>query len=122
MLRSDGLRRGPGCVHLKDHRKFGKHRTLLRVAFPLIEELVSLPEVKSISFGKIVLCAHTPHSSVTVRVTKARFSLIITNTRSLQFVVIYLRNDTAGCAQIVLGRIRDCAAEHALEVIVLTDP
>lgn len=50
-LRVDGLDRGPYAVHVKRHKKFGKHCTVLTSALPFVDWLVSFPEVRRVHLG-----------------------------------------------------------------------
>jgi hypothetical protein len=58
--------RGPSAVHLKRHRKFGKHCTVTKDALSLVEWLVLLDAVTHVTLGKVV---GSPAGKFTRRVT-----------------------------------------------------
>jgi hypothetical protein len=53
-LRLDGNYRGPRALHVRDHRKLGKHRTLITPSLGIVNWLIAQEEVTTVSFGKIV--------------------------------------------------------------------
>ncbi len=53
-LRKDENYRGPHALHVKSHRKLGKHRTVTEDAFELASWLVDDERVTLIGFGRVV--------------------------------------------------------------------
>jgi hypothetical protein len=52
-LRADGNYRGPRSLHVREHRKLGKHRTLTYASLPLINWLIDHTEVTKVDFGRV---------------------------------------------------------------------
>lgn len=62
MLKQDGLWRGKGSIHVRRHRKLGKHKTIIREAVSLVEQAIAMPEVGGVELGKIFPIP--PHSKL----------------------------------------------------------
>lgn len=53
MLRRDNLYRGRNAIHVKRHRKLGKHLTVIKPAVSVINAILSLAEVEKVNLGLI---------------------------------------------------------------------
>ena len=59
-LRPDENYRGTHAMHVRPHRKLGKHRTLIKPAFSLLDELSSDIRISKIDLGRVMGAGGTP--------------------------------------------------------------
>src|SRR3989344_3115659 len=89
-LRPDGLDRGRHAIHLHRHRKFGRHCTLVNEAFPLIKNIISLPQVKKVDLGKVRFSWGQGKRGLTIRITphEQTLRLFINGDSAMQVILV----------------------------------
>jgi hypothetical protein len=94
-LRQDDNYRGPRALHVRSHRKLGKHRTLIRAALSLANWLVDHDQVKKVVFGKVVSTTlgqkFTPR--VECKLTGSKMRLMLVAKDSAQVFEITTRSE-----------------------------
>lgn len=104
MLRPDNLYRGKHAIHVRKNRKLGRHRTVLKAALPLTNQLLACEEVWRIDLGLI----SARHRSRTVGIMygsqQAKIALTVCDVRWKQCFVISLRSSEAVAS--VVGILR----------------
>jgi hypothetical protein len=66
-LRIDGQYRGPHAVHVRSHRKLGRHKTVISDAYPVVSALISDPLVSCVDFGKVMGGNFTPRLEISAK-------------------------------------------------------
>ena len=94
-LRLDDNYRGPRALHVRDHRKLGKHRTLIRPALSTVNWLIDHDQVTKVDFGKMVggLESHSFTHRVTVKITKMRIRVVLVAKNCAQAIEVTARSD-----------------------------
>jgi hypothetical protein len=54
-LEPDGLPRGKHALHVYPHSKLAKHRTVIKAAWALVNELIDRKDVQEVDLGRIVV-------------------------------------------------------------------
>lgn len=104
MLRQDSLYRGKHAIHVRKHPKLGRHRTILKIALPLISEMLASEEVWRIDLGLISARHGSRRVSIMYGSQQAQISLTICDVRWRQCFVISARSSEAVASVIVIFR------------------
>lgn len=91
-LRKDENYRGPHAVHVKSHKKLGKHRTVTEDAFEIVSWLVDQPSVTSVTLGKVVSATSQKFTRrAECKTTDTRIKALLVATTSAQALTIATR-------------------------------
>lgn len=116
MFREDELDRGPHAAHVHKHRKLEKHRTVLRIALPLMNAIVSMPEVQKISFNKIFLAHGSNTRGFWVTRQPRCLRLAAGDGRWIQLLQIFLRSSEG--AEQVVGALKAAAGTEGVPLSI----
>lgn len=116
LLKSDGTNKGPHSVHLKSHRKLGKHRTVINAAHLFVSEIISLRQLKTIHLGKIIFHRGQQLPGLTIRRVPGRIRLVIVDSVVMQVIRLEARSFEEQAIQAILRRLAEVAESLDLAI------
>lgn len=113
-LQVDGWYRGNYAVHVRRHRKLGKHCTVIDTAFPLMNALIGMQEVKKVDFGIIHGKWDGAPAALYVVPKGKRLRLLVTDPHVVQ--VIHVTPRSQAHAEVVMSALRQLGDHYGLTV------
>jgi hypothetical protein len=114
LLESDGLDRGPHSIHLRGHRKLGRHKTIINIAVPILRAVISLPSIKVVHLGQIRLCYGRGADGLRIRPLGKRIQIWISNPDVIQVLNIEPRIRDEVSRQEIIAYLRAAGEENNL--------
>ena len=109
-LKKAGGYRGENAIHVRDHGKILKHRTIIKEAVPLVNWLIDKPEVTMIALGKMATAATRPEPRAVCHVPGKRIHLLLVGRRAMQTMRVTTRSKEI--AETVAAQIEERWAEE----------
>lgn len=121
MLSQDRKQRGALTIHVKEHPKLGRHRTLLVLARRLVEAALEMREVRRVHFGHILQVWPEDRAELSHKVLikwqpdAAYIHLAVADTDVAQIFPIYLWHSDQESISAVIQCLERVAKRYGLE-------
>lgn len=115
MLRPDTTDKGMHAVHVKRHRKMGKHCTIIHTAKLIVDDIISMSDVREVRFGRIRCLYGRGKVSMRMQSEGVELLLWIQNPDRLQTFKIIARSEDR--MQHIIRVIKGFAARHHIPAV-----